>query len=231
MRKLGHWITLGLATLALAACSNNSGGGGGTGSNPSATRTKIAAPVGESPTPSPQRGGAGGARVVSVVIMPAKPTAKDGLKATVQLSAGALPEYQWYINGNKLTGQIGPELQAGQYKKDDEVEVGVVASAGPGKESPESRAKVKIGNQFPQITSTPGSNPNNYQVSASDPDGDKITFKLDGAPPNMTISPTGTLSWPPPYEPGKQYTVKVIAEDTSGAQAIQVIPITVPGGA
>lgn len=216
------------AAVLCTACSNKNDNNGGT----SPTRTQIAAPVGGSPTPSPKRAvsNGAGAQVLSVSVAPAKPTAKDTLVASAQVSAGALPEYQWYLNGDKIPGQTGTQLQPGAFKKGDTVEFEVIASGPDGKSAPQT-ARVKIENQFPQISSSPSGSPNGYQVVATDGDGDKVTFKLENAPPNMTISTSGLISWPPPYEPGKKYEVRIIAADSEGAQAIQVVPITVPGGA
>jgi len=54
-----------------------------------------------------------------------------------------------------------------------------------------------------------------YQVSASDVDGDTLTYALVTAPTDMIITSTGLISWTP-TNPGKEI-ITVKATDTSGA--------------
>jgi hypothetical protein len=63
-----------------------------------------------------------------------------------------------------------------------------------------------------------------YQVTATDPDGDQLTYSLVTAPGGMTINPsTGLIRWELPKQvPEKQeITVKVAADDGDGGIAYQ----------
>jgi len=80
-------------------------------------------------------------------------------------------------------------------------------------------------NQSPIITSTPGNLAEvgelyTYEVQATDPDGDTLTFSLDVKPSGMTInSAIGLISWTPTAEGDYDVVVKVsdgVLEITQG---------------
>src|SRR5205823_4205468 len=82
-------------------------------------------------------------------------------------------------------------------------------------------------NHPPQITSSPSSPASvgslyQYAVTATDPDGNAITFALPQAPAGMTIdSTTGRVQWTPASGQLGLQPVKITATDPFGAQSIQ----------
>ena len=61
---------------------------------------------------------------------------------------------------------------------------------------------VDSGNRNPVITSLPAGSARSgqtwsYQVVASDPDGDALSYHLTSNPPGMAISGSGLVSWSP----------------------------------
>ncbi|MFN0054206.1 MAG: putative Ig domain-containing protein [Planctomycetales bacterium] len=88
-------------------------------------------------------------------------------------------------------------------------------------------------NRPPVITSTPSQaatqgKPYTYQVTASDPDGDRLTFRLDAHPAGMTIDPqSGAVSWTPSANQVGTQRVTVAAVDPSGAGGTQSFEIAV----
>src|SRR5262249_60637856 len=95
--------------------------------------------------------------------------------------------------------QVGPGLPSG-YR------VTVQVSDGRGGRDSQSFTVLVITPGFdrpPVITSHPrtkvdfGKTPEFYQVVASDPDGDPLSYSLVTAPPGMTIDSTGLLRWLP----------------------------------
>ncbi len=89
-------------------------------------------------------------------------------------------------------------------------------------------------NRAPQITST---SPNNtylvgqtygYNVTATDPDGDPITFSLQNAPGFLLINnQTGAISTNGTLDQPGVYSFLVVVTDSRGAKATQSITITV----
>jgi hypothetical protein len=66
-----------------------------------------------------------------------------------------------------------------------------------------------------------------YLAGATDPDGESLNYRLDEAPPGMTIdSNTGKLAWQ--MDPGKtgKFLVRIVAQDPEGASAEQSFTLT-----
>ena len=85
-------------------------------------------------------------------------------------------------------------------------------------------------NDAPQITSTPGGPAWvdglwNYQVTATDPNGDTLTYSLNSAPANMTIGAGGLVSWQP--DSVGSYDIVVAVSDGNGGTATQSFTLTV----
>lgn len=87
-------------------------------------------------------------------------------------------------------------------------------------------------NQAPQITSlpTPFARLNTayqYQVAATDPEGQPIAFSLLSQPEGMTIDPqTGLIQWIPTAVQSGDYRVTVAAQDSQGALGRQSFTVT-----
>ncbi len=88
-----------------------------------------------------------------------------------------------------------------------------------------------LGNSAPKIVSTPpapGAKDHfEYLVQAVDSDGDKVTYRLEAAPPGMTINEqSGHIRWPFPTDRRGTFQVRVVAQDSSGGVAYQEFDLT-----
>jgi hypothetical protein len=91
---------------------------------------------------------------------------------------------------------------------------------------------VAQGNRPPAFTSTPKTAASegrdySYQATASDPDGDALTFSLTTAPAGMTIGATGLIAWKPASTQTGSSPVTVRVADAAGASATQAFTIVV----
>jgi RHS repeat-associated protein len=91
---------------------------------------------------------------------------------------------------------------------------------------------VSDGNQSPTITSSPvqvvtAGLPYRYDVQASDPDGDPLTFTLDQAPAGMSVDAFGRITWSPGIPDVGTHRVAVTAEDPHGAFVTQTYDMVV----
>lgn len=139
-------------------------------------------------------------------------------------------ELFWTVNGQELISEKGRNLRRKNIKKGDEIVVTLVVKDGV-LENQQS-IKTIVGNAPPQWLRDPRNltQVDGYSVEAVDPDGDPLTYRLQGAPNGMTISNDGEISYKgSTTEPGGDYTIRVIAEDSEKALvqwsfAIQLSP-------
>ncbi len=93
------------------------------------------------------------------------------------------------------------------------------------------------GNAPPTITSVPSGvavagNVFTYQVEATDPDGDDLSYRLERAIPAMTLDDAGLFEWlPEASQEGETFVVDIIVEDGRGGSATQTLTLPVNAGA
>ena len=140
-------------------------------------------------------------------------------------------EVFWAINGQELIAAKGKTLRRSGLKKGDMVTATVVVT--DGKQENQKSIQTTIQNAPPQWLRDPRtiSQIDGYQVQATDPDGDPILYRLEGAPDGMSISEKGRISYTgSTEEKGGQYTVRVIAEDPEKANVQWSFSIVLSAG-
>lgn len=106
--------------------------------------------------------------------------------------------YEWKRNDDVLSGEMLDEIGTDGFKKGDFITVSVTPYDGKEKGKPRRSLPLVVANRPPEITSSAPSELSKgiyiYEVKAADPDGDKLSFSIEGAPSGMTIdSVTGTV--------------------------------------
>ena len=136
------------------------------------------------------------------------------------------------IAGSHTVGQV---LETG-FTQTLPVAGGVAVLVGAG-----GAAAVEIGNfnngnttnSAPMITSSPSDNAKvnyeyQYQLSATDADGDDLSFALLNAPDGMTINPdTGLIGWTPTADQQKVNSALVQVDDGNGNVDVQAFDVLV----
>lgn len=125
--------------------------------------------------------------------------------------------YEWKRNGETIVGELNDELDTNGFMKGDVITLTVTPFDGKDTGTSRRSLPVIVANRPPEITSIPSvsvtDNRYVYQVKATDPDGDSITFSLEDPPPGMTIDPqTGLIEWELPEE-GDSFEIKVMVTD------------------
>lgn len=134
--------------------------------------------------------------------------------------------YQWLINGEEDPLLTEAKLPGNRFGKGDKIQVRIIPNDGESDGPAYLSFVMPISDTPPKIVSRPPQAftafEYRYQVKAQDPDGDKLTFKLEKAPQGMTVDPaTGLVVWPlTGVRPGI-YPVRIAATDPSGAVAYQ----------
>lgn len=157
-------------------------------------------------------------------VVPAIPTASS--RVTLNISAKDENNdsisfgYDWTLNG-EFAGEedyLDKELQRG-----DKITVKVTPfdREGPGKSI---TIKSIVGNSLPEISD--GSHEYDgkyyrYQIAASDPDGDVLSFELKEGPEGMTVDPSsGLITWEVSPDDAGTYKFKVSVKDNHGAKIL-----------
>ncbi len=134
--------------------------------------------------------------------------------------------FKWWRNNAPLSEGEESALDTTGFSRGDRIVVQVTPHdfAGPGKAR--FAEEITIGNSPPKITSTPPSTVSHgryeYAVTASDPEGDPLTYTLQTAPAGMTIDKvTGRIEWRVTTETKGTHRVKVAVEDDRKGHAFQ----------
>ncbi len=91
---------------------------------------------------------------------------------------------------------------------------------------------VRAANRAPTITSTPALTITaglgyRYDVRATDPDGEPLTFRLDQAPAGMSIGTQGRIAWPTAAADVGTHPIQVVVTDSRGLPASQSFDLMV----
>ncbi len=134
--------------------------------------------------------------------------------------------YKWIKNDGVIPEENSNTLSSSNFVKGDIIRALVTPDDGEAKGSPLSSQPIAIANNPPTITSSPPQSLSEgayiYQVKASDPDGDPLSFKLNQAPGGMTIDESsGLIQWKPTREDAGSYEIEILARDNDGGQATQ----------
>ncbi|MGH7680936.1 MAG: putative Ig domain-containing protein [Candidatus Eiseniibacteriota bacterium] len=135
-------------------------------------------------------------------------------------------EYRWFKNDDSAPIGTGASFPVKKLGQGDRVAVEVVANDGQN-DSPAFRSQAfAVDNRAPEFTSQPRApKPTDtefrYQATATDLDGDPLTYEVVNGPSGMTVDPTGVVVWPLPAQKGGDYPVEIKVTDPKGGQAVQ----------
>lgn len=129
--------------------------------------------------------------------------------------------YAWTKNGQPVEG--GGNSISG-FKRGDKIDVKITPYIGELLGQPRTLS-TEIKNSTPKVTEDKQvvfeGNIMKYQVKATDPDGDKLTYALEGAPQGMTIgSSTGLVQWPVKDDFSGVVSFKVKISDGNGGEIV-----------
>ncbi|MCX5723711.1 MAG: putative Ig domain-containing protein [Nitrospirae bacterium] len=139
--------------------------------------------------------------------------------------------FRWWRNATVAKEGDGAILDTTGFSLTDVVTVEVTPRDRTSVGRPVKSEPLALGNSPPTILSTPpapvGRERYEYVVKAIDPEGDNIHYRLEAAPPGMTIEiDTGHIVWRVAPDLTGTYKVRVVAEDTQGATAFQEFSVT-----
>lgn len=175
--------------------------------------------------------------VTRVVFEPDQVRIGDRLHAKVEgLDADQDPiryTYKWWRNTLPVAEGDQNTLDTTGFARDDTIVVEATPHDAAGRGKPKYSEPITIGNSPPTITSVPPTTVTKgryeYAVTAVDPDGDRLTYTLDAAPPGMTIEKTtGRIEWQLTIETRGTHRVRVTVQDDRKGFAFQEFELGVP---
>ena len=174
--------------------------------------------------------------VTSVTLAPL--TAQPGERVEAQAEASDPDHdrtdlsYRWFRNAAMVKEGEAPFLDTTGFAARDQIVVEVTAYDPAVTGNMLRSAPVTLGNRLPKIVSVPpapgAGDQYVYAVNAVDPDGDRMAFQLETAPPGMMINEqSGQIVWPIlPSNQNGTFHVKVVAKDGQGGAAFQEFDLT-----
>ena len=178
------------------------------------------------------------ADIRQVIIVTLSDNPRDGFRAEIIYnesgeSQGQNYLYDWKLNGEDISGEIGEELKwRDGFKKGDTITVSVTPYNDLGQGTRSAEGGFRIPNSPPRILSVPEAQFEDgrfsYSIQAEDPDGDPIDFTLRNSPRGMTIEPaTGLIVWDYGEQDAGTYTVTIVVSDSEGAKASQDLTLSI----
>ena len=196
------------------------------------------APSSVQPSPmQPQEAGNTPPRIVSFDVSPQHPVVGDKIKAKVvtfdKEGDTVNVTYEWSKNDASLYETSDTLTVSNDFKRGDRISLRVIPDDGKLKGTPLTM-NLSIADAAPVINPSQATfrfdgSTYTYQVKATDPDGDPLTYALKAGPPDMTINPsTGLIKWPvpPDFEGIAQITVSVT--DGNGGETMQSFTVNIP---
>jgi hypothetical protein len=177
----------------------------------------------------------GGNLIRQISYLPPSPTAFDDVRAEVQIDTipGMDIDYAWMINGRKSLSARSQVLRQTSFSKGDTVQV-IITLEYRGRKATRDGPPVTIGNTPPRILTKTNTltQLDGFRVRAEDPDGGAVRYRMDAAPPGLTIGETtGVFRYAPSKSAeGGRYEIVVVASDPEDAQSEWRLVVTVRGG-
>jgi hypothetical protein len=174
---------------------------------------------------------------VTRIVLPSAAKPGDLVEAQVEAEdADGDPvayQYRWWRNKTVVQEGDRNALETAGFSRGDTVVVEVTPRDATDSGKPLRSLPLALANAPPSITSTPPSSitPGRFQyaVTATDPEGDPLTYAMTGAPPGMTIDPaSGRIDWQIPPQAKGTFPLHVTVEDGRGGRAFQDFEIRLP---
>jgi len=230
MPSLRYTVLLALAA-ALSGCSEE----------PPPPPPPAPTPPKEVKAPVEDTGGPTGSarpRITKLSYSPGRPTTTDHIRLEVKAEdPDGTPvhfKYQWFINEARQVHLKRDNLPAASIERGDVVVCEVTVIDRDGQEAMRKTAEIEIVNSPPVFITDPRQvkKLDGLQLRAEDPDGDKLTFTLTGAPDGMVIDASrGVIKYKgSTKEKGGHYEIEAKADDGSGGTASWRFGIDVSAG-
>jgi hypothetical protein len=177
----------------------------------------------------------GGSLIGDILYTPEHPTAFDDVQVKLDITRtpGMDIDYQWRVNGRTLLSAKTDTLRQTSFSKGDMVQVSILIEK-KGRKASKDGPELQIGNAPPRILTRTDSltKLDGFRVRAQDPDGGTVIYRLDAAPPGLTMGErTGVFRYAPSKSAeGGRHQIKVVVADEDGGESEWRLAVTIRGG-
>ncbi len=176
-------------------------------------------------------------KITTINVIPNTPVVGDQIRVEVQTydreGDEVTLDYQWFKDDTLIAEGSNVLTLSNDFSRGDKIILKVTPSDGKTKGFPLEMV-ITISNAIPQIKDSSETfrfdgRSYSYQIKATDPDGDTLSYSLKSAPPGMTINTnTGLIQWNVPYNFKGKSPVTVSISDNHGGEVLQSFTIEIP---
>lgn len=176
-------------------------------------------------------------KITTINVIPNTPIVGDQIKVEVQTydreGDEVTLDYQWFKDNTLLSEGSNVLTVSKNFRRGDKIILKVTPFDGKTKGFPLEMV-ITISNAIPQIIDSSETfrfdgGRYSYQIKATDPDGDSLTYSLKSAPEGMKINPTtGLIQWNIPHNFKGKTPVTVSVSDNQGGEVLQSFTIEIP---
>jgi len=138
--------------------------------------------------------------------------------------------YRWTVNGRSVDA-TSSVLDDSYFSAGHTLQATVTITDGE-KSITRKTGQRTVGNQ-PPVISMRGARYSSFdglQVEAYDPDGGSLSFRIEDAPPGMTIDSTGVLHWNGDVDTSGEWRPRVFVQDSAGDESAWEFGVKVTAG-
>jgi hypothetical protein len=183
------------------------------------------APAPTAGAPAPAESDSPTAAVAAVSIDPAEPVSGQVLQAKVVDPQDRALTFAWLVDGAEVSGESGDRLPGANVKKGQSIKVRVVPVSDKGEGEAKESEAVKVVNSSPRIDSIDFVSSDNgtviLQTRASDPDEEKLAYRLVKGPAGMEVDGEGRVRFTLPADFAAPVSFVVGASDGADEATMQ----------
>ncbi|MSQ01483.1 MAG: hypothetical protein EXR71_06275 [Myxococcales bacterium] len=142
-------------------------------------------------------------------------------------------DYEWSVDGREQSGKRDATLVLADYARGSTVQVAVRVSDAGGQVATANSEPLTIANANPRFAAKPSDikRLDGFLLEASDPDGDTLSFRVEGAPPGVTLDSRGYFHYTgSEAAKGGTFRMKVLIEDGHGGEGRMEVPLDISAG-
>ncbi len=142
-------------------------------------------------------------------------------------------DYEWSVDGREQPGKRDPVLVLEDYERGSTVQVSIRVTDAGGKVATAASEALTIVNANPRFGVKPGDikRLDGFLLEADDPDGDTVSFRVEDAPPGVTLDSRGYFHYAgTEAAKGGSFRMKIFIDDGHGGEGRMEVPLDISAG-